>query len=169
MMNFKLATLLSLLAAFLAQSAFADSGYWEWKDANGVTNFSQQKPKDHAAKHVIGNGPYGYKETLEDSRRPGMAPPPKKAEAPKPAMADKKPGSNVNPDQLIAAQKAKMQQKVAAARQKNCTQARRNLKALQRPRVRTTGKDGKVYVMSPKRQQSLMDDAQKAIDENCGG
>lgn len=156
-----------LVAALIAQPAFASNGYWVWVGANGVTNFSQQKPRHHAAKHILGTGPYGYKETLEDSRRPGMAPPPPKAAPAKPSMPVQKSKSTVNPDQVIAAQKARLQAKVDALKRKNCAQARKNLKALQRPRVRVTGKDGKIHIMPPQQQRMRRKAAQKAIQDNC--
>ena len=157
-----------LFTAFLAHSASAADGYWVWVDKNGVTNYSQQKPRDHPARHVVGTGPYGYDQTLEDSRRPGMAPPPPKA-TPKPPPPETTSKKKVDPDKLIAAQKAKIQRQLAEQKRKNCEQARANLKTLQRPRIRSKSSDGQVFVMSPQEKQSRIEQAQQAIRANCGG
>lgn len=157
-----------LILALLAKSALAGSGYWVWKDANGVTNFSQQKPKNHKAKFVGGTGPYGYTETTEDSRRPGGALPPPPSDKPVKKQAAPKAKKKINPDAVAAAAKAKIERQVAAAKQKRCEQARRNIAEFKRhPRIRMTGKNGTVHVMSPQEKQAQLDQSQAVIQSDC--
>lgn len=160
-----------LFTVFFARSALAD--YWVWVDKNGVTNFSQTEPKDHLAKHIGGTGPDGSIVSNEDSRRPGMEAyekaEMKKKKAREKKLAAKVPAKpKVDPNKLVAEQRAKMQQKVAALKRKNCRQARINVKQLERSRVRSKDKDGNVYVMPPDQQQQQLKTARDAVQENCG-
>lgn len=156
-----------LLCVFMAQAALAANDYWVWVDKNGVTNYSQQSPKNHAATHILQSGPYGYPQTQEDARRPGMAPPPAPAADSKPAPAKPKAAAPVDPNKLIVAKKAKLMRQAASIKRKNCEQAQSNMKQLQRPRLRVTDPDGKTHVLSPQEKQTQLDRTQAAIKHNC--
>ena len=160
-----------LFTAFFARSALAD--YWVWVDKNGVTNYSQTEPKNHLAKHIGANGIEDSAVSNEDNRRPGVEAYEKaqmqkrqKKEKKLVARAHKKP--RVDPNKVVAEQRAKMQQKVAALKRKNCEQARINVRQLERPRVRTRDKDGKVHVMPSDQQQQHLKTAREAVQANCG-
>lgn len=162
-----------LFSVFFARSALAD--YWVWVDKNGVTNYSQTEPKNHLAKHIGANGAVDSTVSNEDLRRPGMeayekAQMKKRQEKEKKlaARVHKREKRKVDPNKVVAAQRAKMQQKVAALKQKNCEQARRNVRQLQRPRVRTKGENGKVEVMPASQQQQQLKTAREAVQANCG-
>ena len=162
-----------LFTAFFARSALAD--YWVWVDKNGVTNYSQTEPKNHLAKHIGANGTEDSTVSNEDLRRPGMEAY-EKAQMKKKQAREKKLAARahkhkkpkVDPDKVVAAQRAKMEQNVAALKQKNCQQARRNVRQLERPRVRTKGENGKVQVMPSDQQQQQLKSAREAVQANCG-
>lgn len=180
MKHIRLTTL--VISVFLAQAALAAKDYWVWKDDNGVTNFSEQKPKDHPARHITS----GIAENPENWRRPGQTAPQTGPEdspdtgavanatgsgdsagdnsVDKGAEADKA----QNPDQLAEAQRKKIEQQVAAAKQQNCRKARSNMQILKtRPRIRLVGKDGKERVMSQDEVQQKIQAVQAIIDDNC--
>jgi hypothetical protein len=170
MTSLRLTTL--VLSVFLAQVALAAKDYYVWVDDNGVTNFSEQKPRDHAAKHVTEGGRYGYKESPEDLRRPGVdrRPPPDETTAAPPPKATSDQQNQVDPDKLIAAQREQLARQAAQAKRKNCEQARKNMAKFQRyARLRTTAADGSQRVMSPEEKQAEVNKAQAAIRENCSG
>ena len=160
-----------VFTVFFARSALAD--YWVWVDKNGVTNYSQTEPKDHLAKHIGANGTEDSTVSNEDLRRPGMqayekAQMKKKRAKEKKLAAKVQEKPKVDPDKLVAAKRAKMEQKFAALKQENCRQARINVKQLEKPRVRTKGKDGKVHVMPSDQQQQQLRSAREAVQANCG-
>ena len=170
MTSLRLTTL--VLSVFLAQVALAAKDYYVWVDDNGVTNYSQQKPRNHPARHVTEPGPYGYNETEEDLRRPGAdrRPPPDEQPVAKQPAATTGEQNQVDPDKLVAAQREQLARQAAEARRRNCEQARKNMAKFQRyARIRTAGPDGNQRVMSPEEKQAEVDRAQAAIQENCSG
>jgi len=172
MSKLRLTTL--VLSVLLAQTALAAKDYYMWVDENGITNFSAQRPKDHPeAKHIVEGE--GAAQSLEDSRRPGYEQFKRETEAAaaaaaaKRAPAAKQPAKkSVNPDQAAAADRAKLEQKVAAEKRSNCEKAQRNLQMLQtHPRIRTAGPNGEQRVMTPEEKQAKIQESQAAIRDNC--
>ena len=171
MTHLRLTTLVILV--FLAQAALAARDYWVWKDDNGVTNFSEQKPKDRPAQHITS----GIAENPENWRRPGQSAPQTGPEDPAPAAsgsgttAGRQAASKAkgpDPDEVAAEHRKQVAQQIAAAKARNCQKARSDMQTLKnRPRVRIVGKDGKQHVMSPDEIQKKIDTFQKIIDDNC--
>lgn len=167
MKRIRLTTL--VLSIFLAQAALAARDYWVWIDDNGVTNYSEQKPKDRPAKHVTD----GYKADPENWRRPGGSPPESFPDAEPAAViptrpANNKPNDKLNPDKLAADERKKMEQQIAGTKRQNCERARKSLQVLQnRPRIRVEGKDGAQRVLSEKEVQQKIKSVQELIKTNC--
>jgi len=135
----------------LAMSATAmASQVYKWVDAQGVTHFSAQPPQGQDATSI------------------NIATPPPKpvtAEEPKAAPTFE---SIADPEQ--AAIDAKVRQEVAAKEvelKKYCADVRTNLAQLQNnPRLRMDV-DGEMRRLNEDERQSRINEAQKAITENC--
>lgn len=141
---------------------------YRWVDANGVVNYSQQKPEGVNAELV--DSDTGQRSSA--SRAPA---PPDRA-AGQAATAQAQDGGS--DQQLSDAQKKMLadlraaesarQEKLTKIRKANCQQAKSLLDRLtSRGRIRVKGDDGQERVMPEEERRQRIDDAQKAVAENC--
>lgn len=148
----QLVTGCSLFALLLACfAAFAQTVY-TWKDAKGVTHYSDAPPPGSAA----------------EARTMPVAPPPP---TPAPAAASE-PAMSGTPEAPLAtatAESARQAREAAAAR---CTQARANLTALQGSAPVGPDKDGDGQpdaTLTPEERAAQVEAMQAAIASSCSG
>ena len=130
--------------------------YWRWVDANGVVNYTQQKP-------------YGV-EAVQVTTLPGSA-------ASSNAPASNAPAGSSSPtlderqqsvlDGLQQAELAR-QQEVARIEQENCDKSRGVLAQLNvRSRIRVRNADGSARMMDEEERQRRIAEAQQGVAEYC--
>jgi len=134
---------------------------YRWVDANGVVNYTQQKPRGIEAELV--SGPSNTRAAV--------------AQAPQAQRPTAQPGSaaqpTLNEDQqgmlrdLQAAEEAR-QQELVRVREDNCTRARSVLARLTaKGRIRVRGDDGEYRIMNEEERQSRISEAQEGVALNC--
>jgi len=140
---------------------------YRWVDANGVVNYTQQKPRGIEAELVTG----------PCNSRTSVAPKPKAAspEAQTASSPGQTPQQTLNEDQqsllrdLQAAEEAR-QQEVARVREDNCERARSVLSRLTaKGRIRVRDDEGEYRIMNEEERQSRISEAQEGIALNCAG
>lgn len=136
---------------------------YRWVDANGVVNYTQQKPRGVDAELVSGPG-----------RARSVAAQAPQAEAPT-TQTDSAAQPVLNEDQqgmlrdLQAAEEAR-QQELARVRDDNCTRARSVLTRLTaKGRIRVRDNDGEYRIMNEEERQSRITEAHEGIALNCNG
>ncbi len=143
-----LATQLLLFVSGLQAAAY------KWVDQHGVTHYSQQPPADAEASVV--------------------APPPPPAVSPEEARKklDDQRQSLREADKARAkeAEKTKAARDQAAAKRRNCENARRNLQLLKsgNPRKRYREADGTYKRFTEQQRQQQIEEARADIDKFCG-
>lgn len=153
---------LFLIAALIAAAAFASEDYYVWVDENGVTNYSQNNPRGHKAKHVTGSFRFGERDFSQAADAPGQGRPQ--------SAAGNTDESGVDPDQAAAEQRSAVAANIAATKQKNCETGKRNLAQLQSySKIRMRGPDGKERVLSQQERQDQINEARQIIRDNCSG
>ena len=134
---------------------------YRWVDANGVVNYTQQKPRGVDAELV----------SETSSTRPAAA---QTAQAASPT-AQPESGSQpaLNEDQQnmlrgLEEAEAARQQELARVRDDNCTRARSVLTRLTaKGRIRVRDKQGEYRIMNEEERQSRISEAQQGIALNC--
>lgn len=134
-------------------------GIYKWVDKDGVTHFGEKPPAPGVGEQIKVNsaapssGASEAIQKLEDVRTKRLQDVQDKAAA-KAATAESD-----------AADKAR-----AEAIKKNCESYRANLKVLnEHGRIKETGTDGQVKMLSDEEKQKRMQDAEKYLSENCKG
>lgn len=147
-----------LFAGLLSLSATAQAAeYYTWIDENGVTNFSQRGPQSGDAS-VISKGSRPGQQTPADNARPKPIPEPEPA------------NPEVDPDTVIAEQRAAVAAKIAEQKAANCEIGKRNLTSLEMyERIRVMGEDGKERLLSDAEKAERMATARQTIREYCTG
>ena len=147
----------------LAPAAFAENAVWQWVDANGVTNYTQQKPKGVPAVLIAG----------KEKRSRASAAAREAAPAPVPEIAATNDDEDLSAEQqsmledLQAAERAR-QDEIAKIRQANCEKARSVLARLSaRDRIRVRNPDGTERVIGEDERQQRIQTAQDGIVNNC--
>ncbi|MEM1433023.1 MAG: DUF4124 domain-containing protein [Pseudomonadota bacterium] len=160
---------LAALALLLALPGLMGAEIYRWVDANGVVNFTQQKPRGIEAE-LVSSGPQRPAQTgdalVVDSS----------AEDAVPALGAADDGEpTFNPAQqrvLDDLQQAELDRQAALVegRAVNCERARSVLTNLTRiGRVRVQDPDGTQAVMREEERQRRIRAAQEAIAQNCAG
>ena len=140
----------------------AESDYYIWIDANGVTNYAAHKPNDHDAKHIIQTRSFGQNYSTQEVA--AEADPPTRQTPPK--------TNNVSADQdkVLDRTRKNHNLEVAAAKRSNCQIGQRNLARLEEfPRIRLTDKKGSSRILSDEERTARLNKANKTIKENCSG
>ncbi len=133
---------------------------YRWVDANGVVNYTQQKPKGVDAELVSGAHDTG----AVAAQTPQAVSQPESAA--QPALNDEQ--QSLLRD-LQAAEEAR-QQEVARVREDNCTRARSVLTRLTaKGRIRVRDDDGEYRIMNEEERQSRISEANQGIAMNCDG
>lgn len=153
-------------ACLAVSPALIAEEYYTWVDENGVTNYAQKKPRGYEAMSVGGEEdiPFGYRRNAEpepepepdpNAGRPGYNPPDE-------ALGE------VDPDALIAEEKAAIEAKLAEDRAFNCDVGKRNLTRLEAySRVKIVGEDGEARFMTPEEIEEKKTESRQLIRENC--
>ncbi|MEM1231211.1 MAG: DUF4124 domain-containing protein [Pseudomonadota bacterium] len=157
------ALLLGALAGIAPALQAAD--VYRWVDANGVVNYTQQKPPGVEAVQVAGSSPR--------ARRASRAPAPSTpAAATASAAADTDSAALTAQQQKmldeLKAKEAEREAAYAAARRDNCERSRSLLSKLSaRGRIRLTQEDGSQIVMREEDRQARIQAAQQGVIDNC--
>ncbi|MEM7365938.1 MAG: DUF4124 domain-containing protein [Pseudomonadota bacterium] len=148
------AQLLVLSIGMLLAAASSASEYYTWVDENGVTNYAERNPQGYNARLITKQRRFGERYQAETPAAPTTV-----------ASAS---STSIDPDALVADQRAALEAEVAQTKASNCKIGRDNLVRLQAfARIRVRGDDGQERVLSPEEKQSKMDDARKIIQDNC--
>jgi hypothetical protein len=156
----------------------ASAATYRWLDDNGIVNYSERKPKDVPESRVTlvsrdvktrsGSRARQTRQdevTLASNTRTRTAPPTTVPELPQ--KADLSADQQAMLEKLQQAE-AERQATVAQIKNDNCDRSRRVLSNLsQNARLKVSGKDGTVRVMSEEERQKGISDAQRGIAENC--
>lgn len=156
--------LLGMTAGLGAVPSMAAADVYRWVDAQGVVNYTQQKPDGVSAVRISSSG------QVQASRS--------STAAPSPATATAKPGANTQDGKLTAEQQRMLEELKAAeaerqlaydsARADNCERATRVLKRLQSSgRIRVKAADGTQSVMPEDDRQRRIAEAQEGVAANC--
>ena len=136
---------------------------YRWVDANGVVNYTQQKPKGIDAELVSGSS----------SSRSVVAQTVQVETPTAQPESDGQPALNEDQQNMLrdleAAEDAR-QQELARVREDNCTRARSVLTRLTaKGRIRVRDDEGEYRIMNEEERQSRISEAQQGIALNCDG
>ncbi len=149
--------LVSSVCLFLALSATAESAYYTWVDENGVTNYSELKPKGYKARFVTRSYRFGYRVKEEEPVQ----------ETP---VEEKETARVVDPEKLIAEERARFEAELAEERRFNCDVGQKNLARLEAfARIRIKDDDGNERLMTPEEIEAKKEESRRLIRENCSG
>jgi Domain of unknown function (DUF4124) len=157
-----------LTVALCAASALPAMAQWKWKDANGSVQYSDSPPPSNVKESDI----------LQRPKAAQRASLPATSEAP--AAASAVPTSTTpkvdkeleerkkKQDELEAAKKKEIEQKNAAARKENCTQARNYMKSLEDGmRISRTTSSGEREVLDDAGRAAEVQRTQAIIKSDC--
>ena len=145
-----------------AMPTIAEEDYYVWVDENGVTNYAQRNPQGYDADYVSRNRQFGQQ---VDPRRPGAAP----VEVESSSRPDTiKQTKAVDPDALVAEERAALSAKISATKRSNCEIGKKNLAQLQAfSRIRVQDKNGVNRVLTSSEKDDKMTEARLVISDNC--
>jgi hypothetical protein len=152
-----------LLSAMLGSGSIQAEEIYRWVDADGVVNYTQQKPRDVAAESLITQrgAPTRVRSSSARSSDPSARTDTDGTEQP---MTD---AQQRMLEELKAKEQAR-QQEVAEIREQNCSKSRRVLSDLSaKERIRVRDDNGQERIMPEDERQRRISDAQKGIVENC--
>ena len=142
----------------LAISALGESEYYTWVDKDGVTNYAET-PTDSDALLVTRSHRFGYPVNAQGT---DSATTDTETTAATPAEVD--------PDKLIAGEKAQMEAAISETKNFNCDIGKKNLARLQTyGRVKIKGEDGNYRIMTPDEMDEKKEESRTLIIENCTG
>jgi hypothetical protein len=142
----------------LAISVLGESEYYTWIDKDGVTNYAET-PTDSDAHLVTRSHRFGYP-THEQDIDSATTDTETTADAP----------AEVDPDKLIAGEKAQMEAAISETKNFNCGIGKKNLARLETyGRVKIKGEDGNYRIMTPDEMDAKKEESRTLIIENCTG
>lgn len=154
----QLAILTTILAATPLLMA---ADVYRWTDANGVVNYTQQKPQGIDAQLISARG------QVRSSRAPEPTPAPAAPKTSLTTQADLNPAQQKIMDELKAAE-AERQLAYEAAKKDNCERSQSVLKRLSEVgRVRVMDENGEVTIIGEDERQERIGAAQRGVAENC--
>lgn len=137
---------------------------YRWVDANGVVNYTQQKPLGIPSERVV-TGTAGTRRATDEPPVPSTPAGP--AAAAPTQNADLSPAQQEALDALRAAETAR-QTELANVRAANCERARGVLARLsERGRIRVRDDSGNERMMDEDERQTRIAEAQRGVVENC--
>ncbi|MDP4597265.1 MAG: DUF4124 domain-containing protein [Pseudomonadales bacterium] len=154
----------ALMLLLLSANTYSQGTYYVWVDENGITNYAQQSPKGLNAEQVtsarrFGDGKFPANDLLtlpSRGSRPGARAEPI--------------STAVDPDEVIAEQKATMAAKIAQQKTTNCEIGKKNLTSLEMfKHIRVKAEDGTEKVLSDEERAQRTATARQVIRENCSG
>ena len=151
--------ILPLAFGFLVTSAMAEPDYYTWVDENGVTNYAEKKPTEFDARFVTKSYRFGQK------KRDTF---PEQDEEPVEDSSSQEENSDVDPDALIAEERAKFQAQLAEEKSFNCDVGKKNLTRLETfGRIKIKGDDGNERFLSPEEMDAKKSESRALIRANC--
>ena len=158
-LGIRLGLILSILV-LLANKGYCQQEYYVWIDENGVTNYAERAPSGSQPTHVTGNQRFGHK------ARPQTKPPEKNLK--ETAASGDLMTRAIDPDEVIAEEKAKYQTELDAERRRNCELGKKNLARLETfARIRVLGEDGEYRFLSPEEMTEKKRESREAIIYHC--
>ena len=146
--------LLLTICVVLACSAFGEADYYTWVDENGVTNYAEKKPPGYQARYVTSATRFGYRKV--------------KAEAPQDLDEAPQQQATVDPDKVIAEERAKFEAVLAEEKRFNCDIGKKNLTRLETfARIRIKDDDGVERLMTQSEMDEKKIESRTLIKENC--
>ncbi len=150
---------LAAIAVALAAPANA-AEYYTWVDEDGITNFAEQNPAEYQAEHVSQSRRFGAR-----AQEPSPNVPAATEQAPANAS-----DAEVNPDQVIAAERAKYEAQLAEERSFNCNVCTQNLARLTTfARIRVKDENGEQRLMTDAEMTEKTNESRQLIRDNCSG
>jgi hypothetical protein len=149
--------LLALAIVCCFPASYAAEVY-RWIDADGVVNYTQQKPRDIAVQHLTTSA--GAPTRVRE--QPASAP------VEQPEKTDTMTDSQQRMLEGLQAKEQARQDEIARVRQENCSKSRSvlsNLSAKERIRVRDD--NGRERMMAEDERQRRISEAQQGIVQNC--
>ncbi len=145
-----------LMAGAMAAAHAEGVTLYKWKDASGVTQFSERVPAGVDAERIS----VGTQAPAPAAEAP--------AEESGPAEGEENGAGEAAPGETKTVPVPPDPEAVAAARRQNCEAARKELEALSNsPRLRTTGPDGEVTWVLGEEREARMDAARAAVGRFC--
>ncbi|MFM2448187.1 MAG: hypothetical protein RIS44_637 [Pseudomonadota bacterium] len=158
-----------LTVALCALSALPAMAQWKWKDANGSVQYSDSPPPSNVKEADILQRPNAARRASVPATSAAPAPAasaPATSAAPKvdKELEDRK----KKQDELEAAKKKEIEQKNAAARKENCTQARNYMKSLEDGmRISRTTSTGEREILDDTGRAAEVKRTQAIIKSDC--
>ena len=147
----------------LSVPAKAADEYYTWVDENGITNYSERSPAGYDAEFITEETRFGYRPDPRPVETASVTAPTASAEP-----EETSGGDDIDPDQLIAEQKAQYEAELAAERSKNCNLAKQNLARLETyARIRVKGDDGKMRYLTESEMDVKRQESREAIKFHC--
>ncbi len=158
----------SLLLAFTSSQLLAsEAEYYTWVDENGVTNYAEKEPTGYNARFITREAAqfgYGVRPRAND---PEQAAPELPADSPEPTPDE---NGQADIDAQVAAERARVDAEIAAAKRSNCQIGKRNLVQLEAyARIRVKDGDGEERVLTDTEKAERISKARQTIRENCTG
>ena len=152
------------LALLFSPVSLHSAEYYTWVDENGVTNYSQRKPADLETTHVTPTYTFGTSRA-----RPARDPEPAAPDSTS-TTATTTGGEEIDPDALVAEERAKYEAELADERKQNCSLGKQNLARLQTyARIRVRGDDGQMRYLSDQEMEEKRKESREAIKFHCRG
>ena len=140
----------------------SQDGYYVWVDENGITNFAEQQPRGSAARYTTATKGFGDHTFAADE--PAQQP----MRGSRPAPAPETFSAEVDPDRIIAADRAMVAAQIAALKSANCDIGKKNLVQLEMfDKIRIKNDDGTDRLLSPAEKAEKIAVARQTIRDNC--
>lgn len=140
----------------------SQDGYYVWVDENGITNFAEQQPQGYSARYMTAAKGFG------DSTFAGDEPAQQPTRGSRPGPATETISAEVDPDQIIAADRAKVATQIAARKSANCDIGKKNLVQLEMfDKILIKNDDGTDRLLSPAEKAEKIAVARQTIRDNC--
>lgn len=166
-----------LIVSIMSMSAFAQD-YYTWVDANGVTNYAQKSPQGHEAR-LVGRSPEADEDDVIVDARRGSRPgaqafneatrqAQQAAEQVTQASQTDTTSEGVDPDQIIADDRAAMAAKIAEQKRGNCNIGKNQLTTLEMySRISIKDENGEERILTEEEKTSRTVTARQIIRDNC--
>ncbi|MFM8898842.1 MAG: DUF4124 domain-containing protein [Burkholderiales bacterium] len=161
-----------LTALLCAASSLPALAQWKWKDANGSVQYSDTPPPPSVKDADILQRPNAARRAsvpATSAAPSGTSTAPSTAPAPAAPKVDKElEERKKKQDELDAAKKKEAEQKYAAARKENCTQARNYMKSLEDGmRIARTNANGEREILDDEGRAAEVKRTQAIIKSDC--
>jgi hypothetical protein len=152
-----------LIVSIMSVSVFAQD-YYTWVDANGVTNYAQKSPQGLEARLVGRSQGADRDDAIVDTRRGSR---PGAEQAPQASQTDTT-SEGVDPDQVIADERAAVAAKIAEQKRGNCNIGKNQLTTLEMySRIRIKDENGEERILTEEEKASRTATARQIIRDNC--